>query len=67
MYNSKCFINILNIYLNFSSDQLALESRIEPLCQELLKNNLTTGNFGALIELLIIKSNELLSATNTDA
>ncbi|CAH1999813.1 unnamed protein product [Acanthoscelides obtectus] len=49
------------------NDQLALESRLEPLCQELLKNNLATGNFGSLIQVFIVKSIELLSATDTDA
>lgn len=51
----------------FSSDQLALESQIEPLCQQLLKNNLTTGNLLTLIKVFLTKSTELLSATNDNA
>lgn len=51
----------------FSSDQLALESQIEPLCQELLKNNLTTGNLLTLIKVFLTKSAELLAATNDNA
>lgn len=50
-----------------TNDQLALESRIEPLCQEFLKNNLHSGNLGSIINLFLIRSTELLSATNTDA
>lgn len=49
------------------NDQLALESRIEPLCQDLLKNNLHSGNLGSIIHLFLIRSTELLSATNSDA
>lgn len=48
-------------------DQLSLEARIEPLCKELLKNNLTTGNFSTLIHIFLDRSTELLSATNTQA
>lgn len=47
-------------------EQLAFESRIEPLLQELLKNNPKTGNFGTLIQIFIEKTNELLSATITE-
>ncbi|KAJ8925444.1 hypothetical protein NQ315_009277 [Exocentrus adspersus] len=50
-----------------SNDQLALESRIEPLCQQLLQNNLHSGNLGSIIQLFLIRSTELLSATNSDA
>ncbi|CAH1163331.1 unnamed protein product [Phaedon cochleariae] len=50
-----------------SDDQLALETKIEPLCQELLKNNLKTGNLNSLIRIFITRSSELLSAANTDA
>ncbi|KAJ8944928.1 hypothetical protein NQ318_013076 [Aromia moschata] len=50
-----------------TNNQLAFESRIEPLCQELLKNNLTTGNLGSLVQVFIVRSTELLSATNSDA
>ncbi|CAG9864050.1 unnamed protein product [Phyllotreta striolata] len=50
-----------------TDDQLSLESRIEPLCKELLKNNLTTGNFSALIQIFLDRSTELLSATSAEA
>ncbi|XP_044746620.1 dymeclin [Coccinella septempunctata] len=48
-------------------DQLAFESRIEPCCQELLRNNSISGNFGTLIDLFLIRSSELLAASNSDA
>jgi hypothetical protein len=50
-----------------SNDQLALESKIENLCQLLLKNNQTSGNFGSIIDVFLARSSELLAATNTDA
>ncbi|KAJ8927015.1 hypothetical protein NQ314_020578 [Rhamnusium bicolor] len=50
-----------------TNDQLALESRIEPLCQEFLNNNLRSGNLSSLIQLFLLRSTELLSATNTNA
>ncbi|KAG5891999.1 hypothetical protein JTB14_007747 [Gonioctena quinquepunctata] len=49
------------------NEQLIIESGIEPLCQELLKNDLSSGNLNALIQLFLTKSTELLSATNTNA
>nr|XP_023020039.1 dymeclin [Leptinotarsa decemlineata] len=49
------------------NEQLAIESKIEPLCQELLKNNLSSGNFNSLIQCFLTKSTELLSATNSNA
>ncbi|RZC40688.1 Dymeclin and/or Hid1 domain containing protein [Asbolus verrucosus] len=50
-----------------SNDQLALESKIENLCQLLLRNNLTSGNFGTIIDVFLSRASELLAATNTDA
>ncbi|CAG9761840.1 unnamed protein product [Ceutorhynchus assimilis] len=49
------------------SDQIILESKIDPLCQELLKNNLSSGNLGTLIHLFISRSSELLVATDSEA
>ncbi|XP_019866777.2 dymeclin [Aethina tumida] len=50
-----------------TNDQLVLESRIENLCQELVKNNVESGNLNSLIQLFLIKSSELLSAADSDA
>ncbi|XP_030765686.1 dymeclin isoform X2 [Sitophilus oryzae] len=49
------------------NDQILLESKIEPLCQELLKSNLTSGNLGTLIKIFIIRSSELLGAADSNA
>lgn len=49
-----------------SDDQLALDTRIEPFCQDLLTNNLTSGNIGALVQVFLTRASELLAATNTD-
>ncbi|XP_076268126.1 dymeclin isoform X2 [Rhynchophorus ferrugineus] len=49
------------------NDQILLESKIEPLCQELLKTNLNSGNFSTLIKLFNFKSTELLNAVDSDA
>lgn len=49
------------------NDQLAFELRIEPCCQELLKYNAISGNFGTLIDLFLLRSSELLAASNSDA
>ncbi|CAH0550083.1 unnamed protein product [Brassicogethes aeneus] len=50
-----------------TNDQLVLESRIEVLCQELVQNNLSSGNLHTLIQLFLSKSSELLTATDSDA
>lgn len=49
------------------NDQLVLESKIEPLCHELLKSNLSSGNICSLIQLFIARSSELLGATDSEA
>ncbi|KAJ3649162.1 hypothetical protein Zmor_020918 [Zophobas morio] len=50
-----------------SNDQLALESKIENLCQLLLKNNHISGNLGSIIDVFLSRASELLAATTTDA
>ncbi|KAK5648996.1 hypothetical protein RI129_003888 [Pyrocoelia pectoralis] len=49
-----------------SEDQLALDTKVEPFCQQLLSNNLKTGNVGCLIQVFLSRASELLAATNTD-
>lgn len=49
------------------NDQIILESKIEPLCHELLKNNPNSGNFATLIHIFTARAAELLGATNSDA
>lgn len=44
------------------NDQIELDSRLDTMCQELLKNNLHTGNFGSLIQVALLSANELLAS-----
>ncbi|KAG5324995.1 DYM protein, partial [Pseudoatta argentina] len=43
------------------NDQIELDSRLDSSCQQLLVNNLITGNFGTLIQITLIRINELLA------
>ncbi|KYN11329.1 Dymeclin [Trachymyrmex cornetzi] len=43
------------------NDQIELDSRLDSSCQQLLVNNLITGNFGTLIQIALIRINELLA------
>ncbi|GLV36306.1 uncharacterized protein CBL_08800 [Carabus blaptoides fortunei] len=49
-----------------SHDQLTLDTRLEPLCQQILSNNMTSGNVGSLIQVFLIRASELLASTNTE-
>ncbi|KAL1497518.1 hypothetical protein ABEB36_008463 [Hypothenemus hampei] len=48
-------------------DQIVLDSKIEPLCQQLLLHNQISKNFGSLLQIFIDRSAELLGATTSDA
>ncbi|KYN04267.1 PREDICTED: dymeclin [Cyphomyrmex costatus] len=57
-----------NTFLSYSirlpitrNDQIELDSRLDSSCQQLLVNNLITGNFGTLIQIALIRINELLA------
>lgn len=43
------------------NDQIELDSRLDVSCQQLLGNNLTTGNFGTLIQVALMRINDLLA------
>ncbi|XP_029677364.1 dymeclin isoform X4 [Formica exsecta] len=43
------------------NDQIELDSRLDLSCQQLLVNNLITGNFGTLIQVALTRINELLA------
>lgn len=47
-------------------EQLAFESKIEPLCQKLLENNLTSGNVGNLIHVFLVRCQELIGAASSE-
>ncbi|KZC10028.1 Dymeclin [Dufourea novaeangliae] len=42
------------------NDQIELDSRLDSSCQQLLANNLTTGNLGTLIQVAFTRANSLL-------
>nr|XP_012147296.1 PREDICTED: dymeclin isoform X2 [Megachile rotundata] len=43
------------------NDQIELDSRLDTSCQRLLANNLTTGNFGSLIQVALARASNLLA------
>ncbi|XP_011501964.1 PREDICTED: dymeclin [Ceratosolen solmsi marchali] len=48
------------------NDQIELDSRLDLCCQNLLINNQITGNIGSLIQISLIRVNELLSMTDSE-
>lgn len=48
----------------YSQEQLALDSRLESLCQGFLAHNLHSGNLASLIDVTLAKINELLSLSD---
>lgn len=42
------------------NDQIELDSTLDSACQRLLTNDLSTGNFGTLIEVTLTRTGELL-------
>ncbi|XP_034180255.1 dymeclin [Osmia lignaria lignaria] len=44
------------------NDQIELDSRLDSSCQQLLANNLTTGNFGSLIQVALARASNLLAS-----
>ncbi|XP_063990178.1 dymeclin [Diachasmimorpha longicaudata] len=47
------------------TDQIELDSRLDGMCQKLLTNNLSSGNFASLIQVTLMRTSELLaSVTN---
>ena len=44
------------------NDQIELDSTLDSACQRLLVNNLSTGNFGTLIDVTLFRAGELLGS-----
>lgn len=44
------------------NDQIELDSRLDFSCQQLLVNNLSTGNFGSLIQVALMRATNLLAS-----
>lgn len=51
---------------DFRHDQLTLDTRLEPLCQQILLNNSTSGNVGSLIQVFLLRAAELLASARTE-
>lgn len=43
------------------NEQIELDSKLDVACQQLLVNNPSTGNFGSLIQVTLVRVSELLS------
>ncbi|KAG6797925.1 dymeclin [Apis mellifera caucasica] len=43
------------------NDQIELDSRLDSSCQQLLANNISTGNFGSLIQVALMRASNLLA------
>lgn len=56
----------LYIYFYFSSENEVLDERIQPICRQLLVNNLQSGNVGSLLQVFLSRSKELLASTQTE-
>lgn len=50
----------------YSQEQLSLDSRLESLCQSFISHNLSTGNFGSLINIYLVKVSELLALSDAE-
>lgn len=48
----------------FSQEQLALDLRLEPFCQQFISHNLQSGNLGTLVEVYLNRVEELLSLSD---
>ncbi|XP_055539559.1 dymeclin isoform X2 [Wyeomyia smithii] len=70
VYNDEFWNNFLQYHINLptnSQEQLSLDSRLESLCQSFICHNLSTGNFGSLISLYLIKVAELLALSDAES
>lgn len=60
------FLTLKQILWISSNEQLFLETKIEPLLQQLINNNLQSRNISSLIQVFLVRASELLAATTTD-
>ncbi|XP_053693826.1 dymeclin isoform X2 [Sabethes cyaneus] len=70
VYNDEFWNNFLQYHINLptnSQEQLSLDSRLESLCQNFICHNLSTGNFGSLLSLYLIKVSELLALSDAES
>ncbi|XP_062548369.1 dymeclin isoform X1 [Armigeres subalbatus] len=69
-YNDEFWNSFLQYHINLPTngqEQLSLDSRLESLCQSFISHNLLTGNFGALINVYLVKVSELLALSDAES
>lgn len=69
-YNDEFWNGFLQYHISLptnSQEQLALDSRLESLCQSFIAHNLSTGNFGSLINVFLVKVSELLALSDAES
>ncbi|KXJ75561.1 hypothetical protein RP20_CCG011468 [Aedes albopictus] len=69
-YNDEFWNGFLQYHINLptnSQEQLSLDSRLESLCQSFISHNLSTGNFGSLINVYLVKVSELLALSDAES
>ncbi|KXJ73999.1 hypothetical protein RP20_CCG014259 [Aedes albopictus] len=69
-YNDEFWNSFLQYHINLptnSQEQLSLDSRLETLCQSFISHNLSTGNFGSLINVYLVKVSELLALSDAES
>lgn len=69
-YNDEFWNGFLQYHISLptnSQEQLALDSRLESLCQSFIAHNLSTGNFGSLVNVFLVKVSELLALSDAES
>uniref|UniRef100_A0A1Q3F6N5 Dymeclin n=1 Tax=Culex tarsalis TaxID=7177 RepID=A0A1Q3F6N5_CULTA len=69
-YNDEFWNSFLQYHINLptnSQEQLSLDSRLESLCQSFITHNLSTGNFGSLVNVFLVKVSELLALSDAES
>lgn len=52
---------------NNSEEQLNLDSRLETFLENVIQNNLTSGNFGSLVNVFLARAADILSLNDTES
>ncbi|EDS43007.1 conserved hypothetical protein [Culex quinquefasciatus] len=69
-YNDDFWNSFLQYHINLptnSQEQLSLDSRLESLCQSFIAHNLSSGNFGSLFNVFLVKVSELLALSDAES
>uniref|UniRef100_A0A8D8I1M1 Dymeclin n=1 Tax=Culex pipiens TaxID=7175 RepID=A0A8D8I1M1_CULPI len=69
-YNDDFWNSFLQYHINLptnSQEQLSLDSRLESLCQSFIAHNLSSGNFGSLVNVFLVKVSELLALSDAES